>query len=49
MTILQDKISSLLEINRSLTQSLELEEILKRLVQAAFVDWPGAERRADYE
>ncbi|NUH83975.1 helix-turn-helix domain-containing protein [Bacillus firmus] len=36
MTILQDKISSLLEINRSLTQSLELEEILKRLVQAAF-------------
>lgn len=36
MTIMQDKLSSLLEINRSLTQSLELEEILKRLVQAAF-------------
>ncbi|KON89919.1 hypothetical protein AF332_25915 [Sporosarcina globispora] len=36
MAIMQDKISSLLEINRSLTQSLELEEILMRLVQAAF-------------
>ncbi|MBT2687406.1 helix-turn-helix domain-containing protein [Bacillus sp. ISL-47] len=36
MTIMQEKISSLLEINRSLTQSLDLEEILKKLVEAAF-------------
>ncbi|GLB60282.1 helix-turn-helix domain-containing protein [Cytobacillus sp. NCCP-133] len=36
MNITQNKMIRLLEINRSLTQSLELEEILKRLVKAAF-------------
>lgn len=36
MRMTQDEIARLLEINRSLTQSLDLEEILKRLVKAAF-------------
>lgn len=36
MNITHDKMTRLLEINRSLTQSLDLEKILKKLVQAAF-------------
>ncbi|PWW31426.1 GAF domain-containing protein [Cytobacillus oceanisediminis] len=36
MNIMQDKISRLFEVNRSLTQSLDLQDILKKLVEAAF-------------
>lgn len=36
MQIIQEKMSRLFEINRSLTQSLLLEDILKKLVEAAF-------------
>ncbi|WP_394138231.1 helix-turn-helix domain-containing protein [Cytobacillus oceanisediminis] len=36
MNITQDNISRLLEINKSLTQSLDLQHILKKLVEAAF-------------